>query len=271
MECRVLQKRKCEITQYYNNNHAALDLVGENYTLDNIIAHSEGKIVELQDGLSNIKGSVGKLAYGNYIKIEHIDGYQTLYAHMKNGLNHRIGEYVKEGDILGNMGDSGNAYGAHLHFEIWKDNKRINPLEYLNKKLPSKQIDTKLKYKIGDVVEIKGVYISSTSTERLRPLINVGEITKVLEDRNNPYLLDDGRIGWVNDNVIINKLTSEKYLSNTTYKGNSLVDALKEINVDSSYKYREELAKINNINNYRGTAEQNTKMLNLLKQGILKY
>ena len=270
MECRVLQKRKCEITQYYTNSHSALDLVGANYTLDNIIAHSNGKIIEIQDGLGNMKGSVGKLAYGNFIRIEHANGYQTLYAHMKNGLTHKLGEYIQEGDLLGTMGDSGNAYGAHLHFEIWLNGKRINPLEYLNTNLPSEE-EPKLKYKLGDIVEINGVYISSSSKEKLRPLINVGKITTVLEDRNNPYLLDDGKIGWVNDNVIIDKLNSQRYLANKTYQGNSLVDALNEINIDSSYKYREKLAKINNIANYRGTAEQNIKMLNLLKQGQLKY
>ena len=66
-------------------------------------------------------------------------------------------------------------------------------------------------------------------------------------------------------------LNNNKYLSNKTYQGNSIVDALKEINIDSSFKYRSELAQLNNINNYKGTAEQNTKLLNLLKQGVLKY
>lgn len=267
MECRVLSKRQCEITQYFSNNHEALDIVGKNYTLDKIIAHSSGKIIDIQDGLGNMKGSTGKIAYGNYIKIEHNNGYQTLYAHMKNGLNYKIGDIIKTGDILGDMSDSGNAYGAHLHFEIWTSNKRINPLEYINKDI-TEEIP---KYKIGDIVEINGVYISSTSKEKLQPLITVGEITRILENTPNPYLLDEGRIGWVNDNVIINNRINQRYLSNKTYKGNSIVDALNEINIDSSYQNRTKLAQINNINNYRGTKEQNITMLNLLKKGILKY
>lgn len=66
------------------------------------------------------------------------------------------------------------------------------------------------------------------------------------------------------------KKDTTKYLSNKSYKGNSLVDALKQIKVNSSYSYRSKLAKANGIKNYKGTASQNTKLLKLLKQGKLK-
>ena len=267
MNCRVLEKGKCEITQYYSNEHKAVDIVGENYTLDNIIAHSSGKIIEIQDGRSNLKGSTGNIAYGNYIKLEHNSGYQTLYAHLKSGLNLKLNQYIDKGKVLGLMGDSGNAYGAHLHFEVWKDGNKINPLEFLNEDLPTNQTT---KYNIGDIVSINGVYISSQSQSKLRPLITRGKITKIINNANNPYLLDEGKIGGVNDNVIISK-DNTGYLSNKSYQGTSIVDALKEINIDSSYTYRTKLASINNISNYRGTEEQNIELLNLLKQGILKY
>lgn len=267
MDCRVLKTGKCIITQYYNQSHPATDLVGDNYTLDYIVAHSDGKIIAIQDGLSNLKGSTGMLAYGNYIKIDHGNGYQTLYAHMKNGLNYTKNQKVRKGDTLGYMGDSGNAYGGHLHFEVWKDNVRIDSEKYLNEDLPINK-KTPLLYSIGDIVEINGIYVSSTSQEKLRPLITRGTVTKIIENADNPYLLDDGKIGWVNDNVII---TNNKYLSNKTYQGTSIVDALNQINVDSSYTNRNKLAGLNGINNYMGTAKQNTNMLNLLKQGLLKY
>lgn len=60
-----------------------------------------------------------------------------------------------------------------------------------------------LKYKVGDWVEINGVYVSSTSTEKLTPAINQGTITMIVPDAPNPYLLDNGNIGWVNDDCII--------------------------------------------------------------------
>ena len=271
MDCRILKKGRCKITQYYSNNHPSIDLVGENNTLDYIVAHSDGVITEIVDNRSNLKGSVGNLSYGNYIKIRHNDEYQTLYAHLKSGINVKKNQQIKKGEIIGYMWDSGNAYGKHLHFEVWKNNKRIKPIEYINKDFSAMKEENK--YKIGDIVEINGVYISSTSEEKLRPLVTKGKITKILKDVNNPYLLENGKIGWVNDNVIISKdeQNNSKYLSNKNYKGTSIVDALGQINVDSSYAYRIILAKENDIDNYRGTTEQNLKMLNLLKQGKLKY
>ena len=69
----------------------------------------------------------------------------------------------------------------------------------------------------------------------------------------------------------VNELVNPvKYLSNKNYKGVSIAEALKQIGVDSSYSYRSKLAQINGIVNYKGTAEQNTKMLNMLKNGTLK-
>jgi len=126
-----------------------------------------------------------------------------------------------------------------------------------------------LKHNLGDVVNINGVYISSTSTDKLTPAITRGTITTIIETAgvNNPYLLDGGNIGWVNDDCIVEDTT--EYLSNTTYKGTSIVDALNEINVDSSFTYRSQLANANGINNYKGTADQNTQLLNLLKNGSL--
>ena len=56
----------------------------------------------------------------------------------------------------------------------------------------------------------------------------------------------------------------------TRYKGNSIVNGLKSIGANSSFAYRKKIAKANGISNYTGTAKQNTKMLNLLKQGLLK-
>lgn len=269
MDCRVLKGKKGQITQKYSDSHQAIDLVGEGNSLDYIVAHSDGKIVFYQDGFGNMKGSVGNNSYGNCIKVDHGDGYQTLYAHMANGLSVKNNQFVKKGQVIGYMGDSGNAYGKHLHFEVWKDNRRINPEEYLNKDFSSKEVP-KLEYQIGDIVNINGVYISSTSKEKLRPLITRGMITKVVDGANNPYLLEDGKIGWVNDSTIVSE-NEDRYLSNKTYQGTSFVDALKQINVDSSFNYRSQLALLNGISNYQGTAEQNTYLLNLLKQEKLKY
>lgn len=133
MDCRVLNNRHCEITQGYSQNHNAVDITGGGYTLDYVVAHSDGRVVFHQDGLGNMKGSTGNASYGNCVKIDHGNGYQTLYAHMKSGLLVKNGDTVKAGQRLGYMSDSGNAYGAHLHFEVWQHGGRIDPTEYLNK------------------------------------------------------------------------------------------------------------------------------------------
>lgn len=61
--------------------------------------------------------------------------------------------------------------------------------------------------KIGDVVSINCVYKSSTSTEKMFPLIKSGKITKILKGAINPYLLENGKIGWINEECIV----QEKY------------------------------------------------------------
>ena len=157
MKCRILNNENCEISNGYSDNHQAVDIVGAGYTLDYITAHSDGKVVFFQDGLDNIKGSTGNTSYGNCVKIDHGNGYQTLYAHMQRNLLVKNGDIVKKGQRLGYMWDSGNANGKHLHFEVWKDGERINPKPYIDKDLPLKinvtyQVyDNKLKKYWGEI------------------------------------------------------------------------------------------------------------------------
>lgn len=101
-------------------------------------------------------------------------------------------------------------------------------LKYIDYSEPVPPTPTPTKYKVGDVVEINGVYISSTSTEKLVPAITKGTITKIIEGARNPYLLDNGNIGWVNDGCIIPPKPTAKYLnlfptvdSWTVYKTNN--------------------------------------------------
>ena len=246
MKCRVLEKGNCEITQGYSDNHNAVDIVGGGYTLDYVAAHSDGKIVFCQDGLGNMKGSTGNQSYGNCVKIDHGKGYCTLYAHMLKGLSVKNGDSVKKGQKLGYMSDSGNAYGGHLHFEVWKNGTRINPTEYLDKDLFTEQVNKSTEELANEVIQ--GLW--GNGQER--------------KDRlGSRYAEVQARV----NEILAPKVN---YLSNTTYTGVSIVDALKEIGVDSSYQYRAKLAEVNDISDYRGSAEQNTKMLELLKNGRLK-
>ena len=136
VSCRVLKNGVCEITQYYggDNNHLGIDIVGANYTIDDVVAHSSGVVVFIQTGRVNNPGSIGNESYGNFVKIDHGNGWQTLYAHLQT-VDVVLGEKVIQGQLIGTMGNTGNSYGAHLHFEVWRDNVRLDPYPYLDKNL----------------------------------------------------------------------------------------------------------------------------------------
>ena len=74
--------------------------------------------------------------------------------------------------------------------------------------------------KVGEVVKINGVYTASNSTKKLNPARTSGTITKIINGALNPYLLDNGNLGWVNDSVIIeaNKKSNEE-IANEVIKG----------------------------------------------------
>ncbi|WP_324172204.1 peptidoglycan DD-metalloendopeptidase family protein [Sulfurimonas sp.] len=89
--------------------------------------------------------------YGKLIKIRHADGYETRYAHMKSfrrGI--RRGKYVKKGHTIGYVGSTGRSTGPHLHFELRKRGRAINPLRVVQvttKKLKGKEKKAFLKLK----------------------------------------------------------------------------------------------------------------------------
>jgi hypothetical protein len=139
---RVLKCNEYLITQYFSNKHKALDMVGRKNNVSitcPIIAHSDGKVVWEQTGIKHdpkIKPGTNA-SYGNAVKIKHSDGYYTLYAHMKS-VYVKKGQYVKQGQEIGYMGDTGIADGFHLHWEVRQPNEtRINPLPYLKANLPN--------------------------------------------------------------------------------------------------------------------------------------
>ena len=135
MASRVLQKGKNRITQGYGAGHKAVDLGREHLTGEPVIAHTAGKVVFCQTGQKNNKGAKGNASYGNCVKLDHGHGYSTLYAHLAT-VNVKNGEKVAKGQVIGTMGNTGNSYGIHLHFEVRLDNHHIDPTPYLEADLP---------------------------------------------------------------------------------------------------------------------------------------
>ncbi len=69
--------------------------------------------------------------YGNYVELQHRDGYETAYAHMKKILVKR-GQKVKRGDVIGLVGNTGRSTGPHLHYEIRRNDKVLDPARYMD-------------------------------------------------------------------------------------------------------------------------------------------
>ena len=67
--------------------------------------------------------------YGKHVRITHGFGYMTLYAHL-SGYNVKRGQRVKRGDIIGYVGNTGRSQAPHLHYEIHKDGKAVNPINF---------------------------------------------------------------------------------------------------------------------------------------------
>lgn len=68
--------------------------------------------------------------WGNYVVINHADGFSSLYAHMQ-GLIVSVGDYVKQGQVIGYVGSTGLSTGPHLHFTIYYNGADVNPMNYV--------------------------------------------------------------------------------------------------------------------------------------------
>jgi len=99
--------------------HAGIDLAANRGT--HVHATGKGKV---------IFAAYSYGGYGNVIKIDHGDGYVSVYAHLNKIKTHK-GATVERGDLIGEVGSTGRSTGPHLHYEIKKDGKSINPVKYM--------------------------------------------------------------------------------------------------------------------------------------------
>jgi len=106
------------ITQYFGWRHTGLD-IDCHFTNNNYAA---------ADGI--VKYSGWKGGYGNVVEIDHGNGMMTRYGHHKS-LYVKAGQHVSQGEAIGMCGTTGYSTGTHLHFEVIKNGKFQNPLEYV--------------------------------------------------------------------------------------------------------------------------------------------
>ena len=102
-----------------STNHKGVDLKA--LTGANIYASDTGTVIT----------SAYSSSYGNYIVIDHGNGYCSLYGHMSKRLVSK-GDTVQKGQKIGLSGATGIVNGPHLHFEIWKNGVKINPLQFFD-------------------------------------------------------------------------------------------------------------------------------------------
>lgn len=98
--------------------HTGMDFTAPTGT--EIYATGDGKIAKIKKT---------RRGYGMHIVIDHGYGYSTLYGHMSK-FNVRKGQKVKRGDIIGYVGNTGTSTAPHLHYEVIKDGKKINPINF---------------------------------------------------------------------------------------------------------------------------------------------
>ncbi|WP_144393688.1 M23 family metallopeptidase [Pleionea sediminis] len=104
--------------------HAGLDFAGK-----------EGSsVLSTAAGVVSFVGD--RYGYGLLIEISHGDGYVTRYGHNKEALV-EVGQVIGKHEPIAKMGNSGRSTGAHVHYEILKDGRQINPLRYVNRRSKS--------------------------------------------------------------------------------------------------------------------------------------
>ena len=92
-------------------------------------------ILTAADGTVTIANAIDTWGggYGYYIKINHNDTFDTLYAHCSS-ICVTVGQEVKQGEVIGYVGTTGNSTGNHLHFEVWQNGERTDALGYFKAK-----------------------------------------------------------------------------------------------------------------------------------------
>jgi murein DD-endopeptidase MepM/ murein hydrolase activator NlpD len=99
-------------------NHTGVDFAGRD----------GDPIVAVADGVVSWSGD--RYGYGLMVEVKHGNGYATRYAHNSENLV-AVGDEVRKGQVIAEMGESGRATGPNLHFEVLRDGRRVNPVKFI--------------------------------------------------------------------------------------------------------------------------------------------
>lgn len=103
--------------------------------IDFISPHGSDVIATADGVVSSARRS---RTFGRVIEIDHGYGYKTIYAHLK-GFNVKKGQKVARGDVIGWVGNTGLSAGTHLHYEVHKNDREVDPVHYFFKDLTTEE------------------------------------------------------------------------------------------------------------------------------------
>lgn len=213
----------------------AVDEAGSDGGIDYLIAPFTAKVKKIYTADAN------EVWLESINKVEYADGtkdYMTImFAHDNNVSNLKVGQTIKQGQRFYEEGTKGGATGNHCHFECGKG-KFVNSGWHKN----------------------SAGYWSINNGKKVTECLFIDKTYKVINTKGYTFKKVEQKA---------TPTTSKKYYAKYTGKSGSIVDALRAIGADSSFNNRRAIAKANGIKGYVGTASQNIKMLNLLKQGKL--
>lgn len=122
----------------HNGNHSGVDITHTTNPSADIVAAAEGTVIVAENLTEVSTYPGGPRTYGNYVIIDHGNGYFTCYGHMQyNSITVKVGDKVNKGQKIGVMGTTGYSTGNHLHFEIrqgdsWNSGTPIDPSTFFN-------------------------------------------------------------------------------------------------------------------------------------------
>jgi hypothetical protein len=186
------------VTYPYNGTtHRGVDLRTKHLRPHEVIATSHGKVIKNQ----------WHAQYGWMVDIEHEIGYVDRYAHLAYKCDIHVGGGIKKGARVGIPGNTGNSFGEHLHYEVFKNKLsyriglRTNPLVYLKNKIKIMTMDR------DDVITLWRAVVHADPQES-----EINQWTGKTFDQVIHHLLDDPK--WKEQNFLIKDYLRDKLKSN---------------------------------------------------------
>ena len=254
---------KFRVSQPYKGTaHDGLDLVG----VDSKEIHSTVNGVVEVAGWENVANR--KQGFGLYVRIKKADSNDRYYYGHLSAIKTKVGATVKIGDVIGIEGSSGKSTGSHCHYCVRgncskKEIRNVCDISGIPNAIgtyddgyrPSTETPKKTVEEIAREV-LTGVW--GVGEERKKNLTNAGYDYNAVQKAVNELCKNPTK-----------PLSKANYYPRYFGTSGSIVAALNSLNIGSSFNNRKKIANANEIKLYVGTAAQNTRLLNLLKQGKL--